>query len=72
MCICKWVHGILGAVIFVLALWPMLLGAMISKWVLAIAGLAILAHALFCHSCCGGACETHEMHKKPMPARRRR
>ncbi len=53
-CNCKWTEIVFGVVIFVLAVWPQLFGAMVSKWVVGIAAVLLVFHALTCKNC--GAC----------------
>ncbi len=49
---CKsWCELITGIVVFVLALWPALLGAEISKWVLVIAGVLLVIHSFGVDKC---------------------
>lgn len=50
MCNCKWTEAIIGIVIFVMALWPNLLGASVSKWITVIAAVILLVHAFMCKS----------------------
>lgn len=63
---CKWTHGVLGLAILVVTLWPNLIGAMASKWVVIIAALIVLVHACACKNCSCGAMG------KEMPKKRRR
>ena len=65
---CKWKEGVIAIVVFVLALWPNLLGATVSKWILVIAAIILAVHAFMCKC---GTSET-ETAEKPAPRRRRR
>jgi len=53
-CNCKWTEIIIAIVIFVMVVWPGLLGSSVSNWVVAIAAIALFLHALMCKNC--GAC----------------
>ena len=53
-CNCKWCEIIVAAVIFIVVVWPGILGAGASMWVAAIAAVLLLLHALKCKYC--GAC----------------
>ncbi|PIN90523.1 hypothetical protein COU60_01740 [Candidatus Pacearchaeota archaeon CG10_big_fil_rev_8_21_14_0_10_34_76] len=64
-CNCKWTETVLAVIIFVLAVWPELLGVVVSAWVIAIGAILLLVHAWSCKSC--------KVEKiKPMPVRKAR
>ena len=48
VCNCKIFEGILGVIILFFVLWPTLLGADVSKWIVVIAAIALLIHACRC------------------------
>lgn len=48
----------LGLVILIVTIWPGLLGAAVSMWVVIIAAILLIIHGLFCRSC--------KMHNMPM------
>ena len=64
-CKCNWVEAILAIVIIVSAT---MAGAS-SKWVIIIAALLMLLHALFCRKC--QMCEPSMMESKSMKKKRR-
>ncbi|MCA9485981.1 MAG: hypothetical protein KC506_04005 [Nanoarchaeota archaeon] len=53
-CNCKWFEVIVAIVVFVLALWPALLGMEVSKWVIVVAAVVLFVHAFMCKNC--GSC----------------
>ncbi len=64
-CKCNWVEAILAIVIIVSA-W---MGGASSKWIVVIAALILLLHAMFCKKC--QMCEPVTM-KGPKSAKRKR
>ena len=66
---CKGVQGILSAVIIILALWPNIIGAVASKWVIVVAGALILIHSFGCKAC--GECMPEMTDKKSSKKKRR-
>lgn len=50
-CKCYWLESVVAIVVFVLALWPGILGAMASKWILVIAAVVLFLHAWGCKRC---------------------
>lgn len=54
-CNCKWLEIVVAIIIFIVAVWPCILGITGSKWVVAIAALVLLIHGLTCRNCsmCG-------------------
>ena len=50
-CNCKVTEVILGIIVLVFAVWPGLLGAQVSQWVVGIAAVLLILHALKCTSC---------------------
>lgn len=54
-CNCRWTEGVIAVVVFVVSVWPNLLGAVVSMWVAAIAAVVLILHALMCKNC--GACK---------------
>ncbi len=50
-CNCKYVQVILGLVVFVFAMWPETIGAVASKWVISIAAVLFIVHAMKCSGC---------------------
>lgn len=54
-CNCKIMEIVLGIVILILTLWPMILGAKASMWIVVVAAALLVIHALTCKNC--GACE---------------
>ena len=44
---CLWIHGIIGAIIIVFTLWS----TAFSKWIVIIAAIGIIIHALLCKNC---------------------
>lgn len=52
---CKsWCEAIIAIVILVFALWPILVGAEISKWIIVIAAVVLLIHSFTCKKCFAG------------------
>jgi len=73
-CNCKWTEIVIALVVFVMVIWPGLLGMQVSKWVAAIAAIALFLHALMCKNC--GGCVScsvgsSEMKKEEMPRKAR-
>ena len=66
---CRWVQTVLSAIIIVLALWPNIIGAVASKWVIVVAAALILIHSFGCKAC--AACGP-EMMEKPAKKKKRR
>ena len=64
MCNCKWLEIIVAVVVFVMVMWPALLGSDVSKWVAAIAAVILLIHALMCKNCAMGAAQAKGGKKK--------
>ncbi|MBI5804382.1 hypothetical protein HY450_04000 [Candidatus Pacearchaeota archaeon] len=50
-CNCKWFEIIVAIVLFIVTLWPALLGAAVSKWIAVIVAIALVLHALMCKNC---------------------
>jgi hypothetical protein len=49
---CKsWCELIIALVILVVAMWPALLGASISNWVIIVAAIVLAIHSFTCKSC---------------------
>lgn len=48
---CKWTETILGVVILIFALWPELLGAIVSTWIVVIAAALLIIHTFTCKNC---------------------
>ncbi len=48
---CRTFEAVLSIVILVLILWPKILGAMASKWIVIIAAVLLLLHAIGCKAC---------------------
>lgn len=61
---CKWVEALAAILVLVFTFWPQ----SYSKWVIVIAALVVLGHALFCNWCHHG----HHGMKAEMPAKKRR
>lgn len=55
-CNCKSLEIVLAVVIFIVSVWPELLGEMASRWVMAISAFILVAHALMCRLCACGVC----------------
>ena len=55
MCNCKGTELVAGIVILVLALWPTIFTAVVSKWIIVVAAVVLIIHALGCKdiACCG-------------------
>lgn len=58
-----WKDIVLGLIILIVTIWPTILGATASRWVVIVAAALIVLHGFFCSRC--------RMHGE-MPARRRR
>ncbi len=67
---CKHIHVILGIVIVALALWPNIIGAVASKWIIVVAGALILIHSFKCTEC--GMCENCGVNLKKGSGRKKR
>jgi len=50
-CNCKVAETFLALVILAVTIWPMLLGAMTSKWVVIVVAVLLILHAWQCKSC---------------------
>ncbi len=50
-CNCKSCEAIIAVIIGVLAIWPNLLGAVNSRWVIIIAAIVLLVHSFACKHC---------------------
>jgi hypothetical protein len=51
---CKSVcEAVLAVIILVFALWPEIVGAMTSKWIIVIAAIVLLVHSFTCKKCFG-------------------
>lgn len=48
---CKWCGAILAAAILVVTIWPNLIGATASMWVVIVAAVLLLLHGLGCPTC---------------------
>jgi len=47
---CQWTEIILAILVIIFALWPGLIGAVYSKWIVVIAAVVLVIHALGCKS----------------------
>ena len=65
-CNCRWCEGIVAIVILLVAIWPGIIGAVASNWVIIIAAAVLLLHSVFHHACGCGMCSGD------MPKKRRR
>ena len=61
-CNCKWVETVLGLVILVVTIWPGILGAGATRWVVIVAAALLLIHAWKCQNC--GTCMPETASKK--------
>ncbi len=54
MCNCKYTELVTGIVVLVLALWPNMISANVSKWIIVVAAVVLIVHSLGCKnmSCC--------------------
>jgi hypothetical protein len=50
-CNCKVTESIIAVVIIVLAIWPTMLGAKWSMWLIVIAAVLLLLHSFKCKAC---------------------
>jgi len=50
-CNCSLTEKIIGVVIIVLAIWPNVIGATNSKWVIVVAAAVLIIHAFKCSAC---------------------
>ncbi|MEK6918020.1 MAG: hypothetical protein AABW51_03660 [Nanoarchaeota archaeon] len=68
---CKWIHVVLLLIIAVFAIFNIVAWST-AKWVIFIAALGLLLHALWCKSCneCWAGNHRHAM--KEMPAKKKR
>ncbi len=48
---CRWIQNLVAVIIAVLALWPDLIGASASKWVIVIGAVVLLLHGCCCSAC---------------------
>ena len=48
---CKWIQAVLLLVILIVTIWPNLIGATASFWVIIVAAILLLIHACTCKSC---------------------
>jgi len=70
-CNCKWLEIIVALVVFVVVVWPGLLGTVVSMWLAAVAAIVLLVHALMCPNC--GKCDAGMMNSgMPKMSGRRR
>lgn len=51
-CNCKWIESVLALVVLVFAVWPDMLGLVVSKWIVIVAAVLLFIHAWTCKSCC--------------------
>ena len=65
---CKGKGVFLGLVILVLTIWPNLLGAEASMWIVIIAAALLVVHGIACRGCC----TANMAHKKPETRRKRK
>ncbi len=65
-CNCRWCELILGLVILVVTIWPGIIGATASMWVVIIGAALLVLHSLFHHKCGCGMC----MEKMPAKAKK--
>ncbi|MEK6908993.1 MAG: hypothetical protein AABX23_03000 [Nanoarchaeota archaeon] len=65
-CKCNWVESILAIIIIIFAY----MGSASSRWVIIIAAVLLLLHALMCKKC--GMCEEPEMMESKHSKKRRR
>ncbi len=64
---CKWIHVVLLLAIVIFAF----VDSSVSQWIIVIAALALLIHALMCKHC--NACwSQHGIKEMPMPSKRKR
>ncbi|MEK6927694.1 MAG: hypothetical protein AABX11_04645 [Nanoarchaeota archaeon] len=54
---CKTVPVVAGVLIAILALWPNLLSAMASKWILLVLAVVMIIHPFMCKVCGCACCE---------------
>ena len=71
MCNCKGTELVTGIVVLVLALWPALLGATASKWVLVAAAVILIIHSLGCKDMCGTTAAPKPAAKKKAKKKKR-
>ena len=58
---CGWIQTGLAALILVFVIWPtQILSATYSKWVVIIAAVLLLIHAVTCKKCCGVMCSMNK------------
>jgi len=57
--------------IFIVGIWPELLGLMVSKWVIGIAAVVLLVHALKCGNCRNMEGGDMKSQKMPVVAQRK-
>ncbi len=50
-CNCKVTEIILGIIVLVFAVWPQWLGAQTSQWIVGIAAVLLILHAIKCNKC---------------------
>jgi Flp pilus assembly protein protease CpaA len=63
-CNCKMTESIIAAVILVVTIWPDLLGATVSWWLVVIGAALLLIHAFKCKGVCGTDMKTSGKKKK--------
>lgn len=51
-CNCRWAETIFGVVILIVTIWPGLLGASASMWVVIVVAALLVIHAWTCANCC--------------------
>ncbi len=50
-CNCKVTEVILGIIVLVFAIWPTWLGLNVTQWIIGIAAVLLILHAIKCNSC---------------------
>jgi len=50
-CNCRWTEAVIAIVVIIAAAWPEFLGRGVSSWVVIIAAVILLIHALKCKNC---------------------
>lgn len=50
-CNCKVTEIILGIIILVFAVWPNMFGMVVTQWVVGVAAVLLILHAIKCNSC---------------------
>jgi len=69
-CNCKWLEVVVAAVVFIVAVWPNILGSLASRWVIAIAAIVLFIHSFSCRNC--SMCGTEMKESRGAKPRKRR